>query len=73
MVRNKGKLYVLRERRQSNTKGKLRLSIGVRPAIVRFSISSGATSFFISDGTNFHFAFFNLQSAMLITPPALTQ
>jgi len=23
MVRNKGKLYVLRERRQSNTKGKL--------------------------------------------------
>ncbi|OLE92085.1 MAG: hypothetical protein AUF79_00535 [Crenarchaeota archaeon 13_1_20CM_2_51_8] len=31
------------------------------------------TLFFISDGTNFQFAFFNLQFAMLITPLPLTQ
>src|SRR5438132_13748611 len=48
---------------------------------LRFAISRGASLFFISDGTNFQFAFFNLQSAMLmdsplsllITPPPLTQ
>ncbi len=42
---------------------------GVRPAILRFSISRGAISFLISDGTNFQFAVFNLQFAMLMTPP----
>jgi hypothetical protein len=58
-----------------------RKTAGVRPSILRFSITRGATFILISDGTNFHFAFFNLQFAMLITqprsllitPPPLTQ
>jgi hypothetical protein len=40
---------------------------------LRFAINRGATLFFISDGTNFQFAFFNLQFAMLIIAPPLTQ
>ena len=42
---------------------------GQAPSILRFSISRGATFILISDRTNFQFAFFNLQFAMLMTPP----